>query len=143
MSTPEPLPNALPTLLVSIFSFGYRNGGPPLDDHGHRGGFVFDCRALPNPYWDERLRTFSGLTDPLRNYFASHASVARFSEHAGALVLEAAREYTRLGREHLMVAFGCTGGKHRSVFLAAELAASLRKEGFRVRLCHRDTLLPS
>ena len=128
----------MPGPTLHLFSFGYKYDGPPGDDSGHGGGFVFDCRALPNPFWDQTLRPFAG-TDPLVvRFFEAQPEVADFLAHARQLVLYTARTYARLERERLLVAFGCTGGRHRSVYLADRLTRDLEREGFPVVLIHRD-----
>ena len=125
-------------LTVHVFSFGYRFSGIPADEAGHGGGFVFDCRALPNPHWDEALRPYLGNQAPVIAFMEGHPEVARFAGHAAALVLASARNYQEMGRTRLMVSFGCTGGRHRSVYQAEQLAAALRDEGFQVALTHLD-----
>ncbi len=125
-------------LTIHVFSFGYHFSGVPADESGHGGGFVFDCRALPNPYWDEALRPYHGWEPPVIAFMEARPEVAEYAAHARWLVLQAARTYAELGRERLMVSFGCTGGRHRSVYQAERLAARLRAEGFRVALAHRD-----
>jgi len=128
----------MPGPTLHLFSFGYKYDGPPRDDSGHGGGFVFDCRALPNPFWDPALRPFAG-TDPLVvRFFETQPEVAEYLAHARQLVLYTARTYARLERERLHVAFGCTGGRHRSVYLADRLSRDLTGEGFPVVLIHRD-----
>ncbi|MFI5400735.1 MAG: hypothetical protein ACHQZQ_06770 [SAR324 cluster bacterium] len=128
----------MPGLTVHLFSFGFKYGGPPRDESGHGGGFVFDCRALPNPYWDPALRPFIGTDPSIVRFFDAHPEVAEFAAHARQLVLYTARTYLGLERERLTVAFGCTGGRHRSVFLADRLRCDLEREGFPVVLTHRD-----
>jgi RNase adaptor protein for sRNA GlmZ degradation len=128
----------MPRPTIHLFSFGYKFSGPPRDESGHGGGFVFDCRALPNPYWDEALRPHTGQAAPIAAYFEARPEVAEFARHAAELVLYTAHSYERLERERLMVAFGCTGGRHRSVYLAERLKAALEREGFPVALTHRD-----
>ncbi|MCZ6729154.1 MAG: hypothetical protein O7C61_05550 [SAR324 cluster bacterium] len=125
-------------LTIFLFSFSYRNSGAPEDEGGHGGGFVFDCRALPNPYWDEQLRPFSGRDEPIGEFMQRHSEVAEFAHHAAWLVMHAVRNYSERGYGRLMVAFGCTGGRHRSVYQAELLAGRLEQEGFRVVLRHRD-----
>lgn len=111
---------------VLIVSFSYMQGVPE-DETGHGGGFVFDCRGLPNPYWEEELRRYSGKDESVREFFAKHREeVETFAGAAEALVWQTVRVFQSDGRQHLMVAFGCTGGKHRSVFMAEELARRLR-----------------
>lgn len=130
------------SLTIHVFSFGYHFSGLPEDEGGHGGGFVFDCRALPNPHWDETLRPFRGNEPPIVEFMEAHNEVGDFTGHCAALVLQAARIYREQGRERLMVSFGCTGGRHRSVYQAECLAALLRENGFRVRLEHRDANRP-
>ena len=126
----------LPTIYV--FSFGYKFSGPPQDASGNGGGFVFDCRALPNPFWDPAVRAYSGLEAPVLAWLGREAEVQAYAGHAAELVLLSARTYRRLGRGRLMAAFGCTGGRHRSPYLARELAGRLQAEGFAVQLTHLD-----
>jgi len=130
------------SLTIHLFSFSYRNGGPPADESGHGGGFVFDCRALPNPYWEEALRSHSGLDAPVAAFFEAHPEAGAFAAHAAGLVLPAARAYAERGYERLMAAFGCTGGRHRSVYQAELLRHALEAAGFRVVLTHRDLEAP-
>jgi len=123
-------------LTLFVHSFGFKHGGPPVDPSGHGGGFVFDCRALPNPFWDEALRPFSGLEAPVVAYFEAQPEIAAFAENAEALVRYTAGVYRGLGRERLMVSFGCTGGRHRSVYQAERMARNLREAGYEVKLTH-------
>jgi RNase adaptor protein for sRNA GlmZ degradation len=125
-------------LTVHLFSFSYRLRGIPPDEGGNGGGFVFDCRCLPNPHWDEALRPYAGHEPPIVAFMARHPEVAAFVGHAEALVLQAARCYEADGRERLMVSCGCTGGRHRSVYVAERLAAALRAAGIPVVLQHLD-----
>lgn len=127
-------PHSPPT--VYLYSFSYRNQGIPRDEGGHGGGFVFDCRALPNPHWDETLRPHTGLEAPIAAFMASHPEVETFAAHAAALVRQTVAVYTRLRRMRLMVSFGCTGGRHRSVYLAEGLQRELEREGIPVILRH-------
>ena len=94
---------------ISIVSFSYKRGLPE-DDIGNGGGFVFDCRAMPNPFWDESLRGFSGCDKPVVDFFEQHKDkVNPFLEAAERLVRLSIDQYLADGREHLQVAFGCTG----------------------------------
>lgn len=127
-----------PPLTIHLYSFGYRYSGPPDDVSGHGGGFVFDCRALPNPFWEEELRPHHGWEPPVTAFFQEHAIVAEFYRHAAWLVLNATREYTKRGYERLMVSFGCTGGRHRSVYLSELLRRELVEKGWRAELTHID-----
>jgi RNase adaptor protein for sRNA GlmZ degradation len=94
---------------ISILSFSYKRGLPE-DASGNGGGFVFDCRAMPNPFWDESLRGFSGCDTPVVEFFEQHKDrVDCFLDAAEVLVRQSADQYQKDGREHLQVAFGCTG----------------------------------
>ncbi len=111
---------------VRIYSFSYPKGVPE-DREGHGGGFVFDCRGLPNPVWVESLRKFSGKDEPVREFFAGHQQeVEAFAGAAELLVRQTVASFLSDGKRHLMVAFGCTGGQHRSVYMAEELARRLQ-----------------
>ena len=110
---------------VSITSFSYKRGLPE-DKTGNGGGFVFDCRAMPNPYWDESLRGYTGRDKPIADFFDHHKDkVDCFLGAAETLVRQSIDEYLNDGRDHLQVAFGCTGGQHRSVYFAERVAADL------------------
>jgi len=110
---------------ISVLSFSYKRGLPE-DASGNGGGFVFDCRAMPNPFWDEALRGFSGCDKPVVDFFEQHKDkVNCFLDAAEALVRQSADQYQKDGREHLQVAFGCTGGQHRSVYFAERMAKRL------------------
>ena len=113
-------------------SFGYKHGLPIDVD------LVFDCRFLPNPHWVEELRPLAG-TDPLvRDYVLAQPETAPFLvelERLFALLLPA---YVREGKSYLSIAFGCTGGRHRSVVIAEQLAERLYRQGRRTAVHHRD-----
>ena len=122
---------------VRIISFSYKRGLPE-DQTGNGGGFVFDCRAMPNPFWDESLRGFSGCDKPIAEFFDRYKEkVDCFLEAAETLARLSIDEYLKAGREHLQVAFGCTGGQHRSVYFAERMADRLaRLEGVEIEVCH-------
>ncbi|MCQ2391557.1 MAG: hypothetical protein MJ240_09035 [Kiritimatiellae bacterium] len=114
---------------VYVTSFSYKRGMPP-DPKGDGGGYVFDCRALPNPFWVESLRKFTGRDKPVAEFMAAHqGEVEAFLKPIRELVALSIRSYAQDGRNRLSVAFGCTGGQHRSVFCAEVLAAFLRASG--------------
>jgi RNase adaptor protein for sRNA GlmZ degradation len=125
-------------LTVHVYSFGFKFSGPPPDGAGHGGGFVFDCRALPNPFWDPAVRAYAGTEPAVAAWLEREPDVRDFAAHAAALVLQSARIYRSLGRERLQVAFGCTGGRHRSPYLAERLRRDLEAAGFRAELTHLD-----
>ena len=110
---------------ISIISFSYKLGLPE-DNAGNGGGFVFDCRAMPNLFWDESLRGFSGCDEPVVEFFEQHKDkVDCFLDAAEVLVRQSIEQYQKDGRELLQVAFGCTGGQHRSVYFAERMAERL------------------
>ena len=110
---------------MRIFSFSFHRE-MPTDETGHGGGFVFDVRSLPNPGREERFRTLTGKDTAVIDYLDREASVHQFLSGAISLVDESVSSYQRRGFKSLMVSFGCTGGQHRSVYLAEQLAKHLR-----------------
>jgi aminoglycoside/choline kinase family phosphotransferase len=111
------------TVRVSSFSF---HKGLPKDDSGNGGGFVFDARSLPNPGREEQFKNLTGKDAPVIEYLDRQESVHQFLSHAESLVDASVKEYRRRNFKSLMVSFGCTGGQHRSVYLAERLAKNLR-----------------
>jgi aminoglycoside/choline kinase family phosphotransferase len=133
-------------LTVRIFSFSFHQGGPPADESGHGGGFVFDLRAVPNPGREARFKALTGNDAPVIEYLEAQASAREFLANVRALVEASVREYQRRGFDNLMVSFGCTGGQHRSVYMAERLAQALRgKPGVEVIVRHLglDRLRPA
>jgi aminoglycoside/choline kinase family phosphotransferase len=112
-------------LTVRIFSFSFHREAP-VDESGNGGGFVFDARSLPNPGREERFKTQTGKDAAVKEYLEREESVGNFLRSAEALVDESVRTYQRRGFQNLMASFGCTGGQHRSVYLAEQLAKHLR-----------------
>jgi len=112
-------------LTMRIFSFSFHND-PPADDSGHGGGFVFDARSLPNPGREEKFRALTGKDEAVIEYLDRQESVSQFLDHVFALVDASVANYKSRGFSNLMVSFGCTGGQHRSVYLAEQLAEHLR-----------------
>ena len=112
-------------LVIRIFSFSYHIG-LPKDDTGHGGGFVFDARSIPNPGREERFRALTGKDRAVAEYLEQQESAHKFLANAAALVDASVSDYQRRGFKSLMVSFGCTGGRHRSVYLAERLAKLLR-----------------
>jgi aminoglycoside/choline kinase family phosphotransferase len=117
---------AAENLVVRIFSFSFHRGGAPKDETGHGGGFVFDVRSLPNPGREERFKTLTGKDTPVIDYLRQHASVGEYLKNAESLVDASIRNYQSRGFKSLTASFGCTGGQHRSVYLAEQLASHLR-----------------
>jgi aminoglycoside/choline kinase family phosphotransferase len=112
-------------LTVRIFSFSFHRQ-VPTDESGNGGGFIFDARSLPNPGREERFKALTGKDAPVIDYLNQQESVHHFLSHVMALVDATVKAYQARGFKNLMVSFGCTGGQHRSVFLAEQLAKHLR-----------------
>ena len=112
-------------LTVRIFSFSFHRE-PPADDSGNGGGFVFDARSLPNPGREEQFRTMTGKDAAVIEYLNRQESVHQYLASALSLVDASVTTYRRRGFRNLMVSFGCTGGQHRSVYLAEQLAKHLQ-----------------
>ena len=117
---------------TSVVSFGYKNG-VPLD-----ADLLFDCRFLPNPYWIEELRPLSGLDAAVRAFVLAEAATGPFLDRVVDLVDLLLPAYRAEGKSYLTIAMGCTGGRHRSVVLAAELARRLGTGGTAPTVFHRD-----
>jgi len=124
------------TVAVSSFSF---HRGPLQDESGNGGGFVFDARSLPNPGREERFKTLTGQDRPVVEYLNQQESVHQFLASVMSMVEASVSNYQRRGFKHLMVSFGCTGGQHRSVYLAEQVAKRLSgRSGIKVVLRHRE-----
>jgi len=113
------------SLRVRIFSFSFHQG-MPTDETGHGGGFVFDARSIPNPGREERFKSLTGKDAPVIEYLNQQESAHQFLASVMSLVDASVSDYQRRGFKNLMVSFGCTGGQHRSVYLAERLAKHLR-----------------
>ena len=128
-------------LTVRVMSFSYRKGGIPEDPSGNGGGFVFDCRAMHNPGKYEQYKKITGADAPVIEFLESQGEVQKYLDHVYGLVDPAVGRYLERGFSNLMVAFGCTGGQHRSLYCANHLAAHLKdKFGDRIRIVleHRE-----
>ncbi|MGB0113961.1 MAG: RNase adapter RapZ [Ilumatobacteraceae bacterium] len=119
-------------LQVAVESFGFKNG-LPLD-----ADIVMDVRFLPNPHWDDALRPLTGHDPKVRDYVLETAAGSDFVDQFDAMLSTLLPQYQGEGRSYLTIAIGCTGGRHRSVAVAEELAARLRQRGVAVRAAHRD-----
>ena len=139
MLTSEKLQSVVPEsegLAVRIFSFSFHQG-LPQDDTGNGGGFVFDGRSLPNPGREERFKPLTGLDEPVRDYLMQQECVHQFLANVMSLIDASVADYQRRGFKNLMVSFGCTGGQHRSVYLAEQLAKHLHgRNGVEVMVRH-------
>lgn len=125
-------------LTVRIGSFSYKNG-MPMDDHGHGGGFVFDCRALPNPGRYPQYSKLTGRDKPVMEFLDKEQEMSSFLSAVYSLVDASVKNYLARNFTSLMVNFGCTGGQHRSVYSAEHLAKHLKEKfGVRVELSHRE-----
>ncbi|MGB8988587.1 MAG: RNase adapter RapZ [Candidatus Sulfotelmatobacter sp.] len=125
-------------LRVRILSFSFHRG-MPKDESGNGGGFVFDGRSLPNPGREERFKALTGKDQPVIDYLNQQESVHQFLASVMSLVDASVNNYQQRRFKNLMVSFGCTGGQHRSVFLAEQVAKRLRgRNGVEVVLEHRE-----
>jgi aminoglycoside/choline kinase family phosphotransferase len=112
------------SLIVRLFSFSFRRG-IPKDETGHGGGFVFDARSIPNPGREERFETLTGKDAPVIDYLNQQESVHQFLASVMSLVDASVHTYQDRGFTSLTVSFGCTGGQHRSVYFAEQVAKRL------------------
>lgn len=126
-------------LRVEVFSFSYKRGYP-ADYTGNGGGFMFDCRGLHNPGRYEEYKQLTGLDNPVIEFLESRGEVGAFLDAAWQMVNPAVACYERRGFKNLQIGFGCTGGRHRSVYCAQHLAERLAVEfpGVEISLNHRE-----
>ena len=126
-------------LTVRILSFSFHSPVQPRDDSGNGGGFIFDARAIPNPAREERFKPLTGKDQPVIEYLEHQESARTFLANVSSLVDASVANYQQRGFKHLMVSFGCTGGQHRSVYMAEQLARHLRsKNGVEVAVQHLE-----
>ncbi len=117
---------------TAVMSFGYKHGVPREAD------LVFDCRFLPNPYWVPELRPDTGLHPGVRDWVLSQGATVTFLEHLMPLLESLLPSYHAEGKSYLTIALGCTGGRHRSVAIAEEVARLLMGQGHDLHCRHRD-----
>ncbi|WP_294221795.1 RNase adapter RapZ [uncultured Shimia sp.] len=117
---------------ITVQSFSYKRGLPQGAD------LVLDCRFLHNPHWKKELRDMDGSDAPVGTYIATDSGYDPFVKSMQMVLEHTLPGYVREGRSHLQIAFGCTGGKHRSVFMAETIAESLANRGWRVSIRHRE-----
>ena len=119
-------------MLVSVVSFGFRYGVPSDAD------LVFDVRFLPNPHFVPRLRPYTGKDRKVRQYIRSFPQTGGFLRRIESLLAYLIPHYIREGKSYLTIAYGCTGGRHRSVMLAESVKQALEKRGYSTKVVHRD-----
>ncbi|PID27234.1 MAG: hypothetical protein CR982_06460 [Candidatus Cloacimonadota bacterium] len=121
---------------VSIFSFGYKFSGVPNDNSGNFGGYVFDCRVLDNPYHNPKIKDFDGRSKEIKQFFEGDINSEKFIENCYNLIELSVVKYKKRGFTNLFVAFGCTGGFHRSVYCSEKVTEMLKDKGYEVELKH-------
>ena len=121
-------------ILISVISFGYRNGIPPDSD------LVFDVRFLPNPNYIPRFKNRTGKDPAVAQYIRSFPQTVEFIDRISQLLIYLLPHYIREGKSYLTIAFGCTGGQHRSVMIAEEIHRRLQEAGFKTKVSHRDSV---
>jgi UPF0042 nucleotide-binding protein len=119
-------------LQIAVESFGYKNG-LPLD-----ADIVMDVRFLPNPHWEESLRPLTGHDPRVRDFVLERAATSSFLDHFEQMLLDVLPHYQAEGRSYLTIAIGCTGGRHRSVAIAEEIARRFAAHGIAAKTMHRD-----
>ncbi len=119
-------------ILIYVTSFGYRNGVPPDSD------LVFDVRFLPNPNYIPRFKNLTGRNPGVARYIRSFPQTVEFVERISELLVYLLPHYIREGKSYLTIAFGCTGGQHRSVMMADQIRKNLAEAGFKAKVNHRD-----
>jgi UPF0042 nucleotide-binding protein len=127
-----PLDETGNAMQTTVLSFGYKHG-LPLD-----ADLVLDCRFLPNPHWIDELRPLTGLDPPVRDFVLGQPAAKEFLGRLESLLTQLLPAYVAEGKAYLTIAMGCTGGRHRSVALAEEVAALLRRDGYAPAIMHRD-----
>lgn len=119
-------------ILIHVNSFGFRNGVPPDSD------LVFDVRFLPNPNYIPEFKNLTGKHPSVARYIRSFPQTLEFMDRISELLIYLLPHYIREGKSYLTISFGCTGGQHRSVWIANEIRKRLKKAGFAVKEAHRD-----
>jgi len=119
-------------IMIYVTSFGFRNGVPPDSD------LVFDVRFLPNPNYIPKFKHLTGKNPAVAQYIRSFPQTVEFTNRISDLLVYLLPHYISEGKSYLTIAFGCTGGHHRSVMMADEIARNLAKAGYRAKVTHRD-----
>jgi len=120
------------TMVLVFESFGFKHGIPADAD------YVFDARFLPNPHWEENLKPYTGLEQPVKDFLSRQPIVTKFIWQINSFMMTWLPHLERNNRSYVTIAIGCTGGKHRSVYIAELLADNFRKEQKDVQIHHRD-----
>ncbi len=123
-------------IMVYVTSFGYRHGVPPDSD------LVFDVRFLPNPNYIPRFKHLTGRHPSVARYIRSFPQTVEFVNRISELLIYLLPHYIREGKSYLTIAFGCTGGHHRSVMIADQIRKNLAGAGFKAKVTHRDIVKP-
>jgi UPF0042 nucleotide-binding protein len=121
-------------IFVSLVSFGYRQGVPDEAD------LLFDVRFLPNPHFVREFRPLTGKNPRVAKYIRSFPQTQEFVSRISELLVYLLPHYVREGKSYLTIGFGCTGGQHRSVFIAEEVSRRLGRAGYRAKILHRDAV---
>jgi UPF0042 nucleotide-binding protein len=119
-------------IMIYVTSFGYRNGVPPDSD------LVFDVRFLPNPNYIPRFKDLTGRHPSVARYIRSFPQTVEFVQRISDLLIYLLPHYIQEGKSYLTIAFGCTGGQHRSVMMAEQICNYLVQAGFKAKVNHRD-----
>ncbi|MFW2439699.1 MAG: RNase adapter RapZ [Arenicellales bacterium] len=122
------------TMMLQVVSFGHKHGNPSDAD------FVFDVRCLPNPYWEKSLREKTGVDQEVIDFLKSRPSTIAMIDQLYNFLTEWLPSFEAENRSYITIAIGCTGGRHRSVYVAEQLAAKLKNDSSRVHLRHRDLI---
>src|SRR5579863_3860903 len=125
-------PQSGPMMTVTVTSFGFSRGMPPVAD------FVFDMRFLQNPYWDPRLRPLTGKDEAVADFIRADPAFDEAFARVRDLLLTVLPRFKLNGKGYVHIAFGCTGGRHRSVFMVEQIGTVLRDAGFSPTLLHRN-----
>jgi UPF0042 nucleotide-binding protein len=123
-------------IMIYVTSFGYRHGVPPDSD------LVFDVRFLPNPNYIPRFKHLTGRHPSVARYIRSFPQTVEFVDRISELLIYLLPHYIREGKSYLTIAFGCTGGHHRSVMIADQIRKNLVAAGFKAKVTHRDLVKP-
>ena len=118
--------------MLTLQSFGFKHGAPADAD------FVFDLRCLPNPYWENHLRDLSGLDQPVMDFLERSGTAQEMVRQVGTFLAHWLPHFETENRSYLTIAFGCTGGQHRSVYLVQKMAAKFEDHDLPVQIRHRD-----